>query len=78
MQNSAIMKSNVIFVSSFLHFRVFLKDFLYAVAECYDIIFPWLNLLEDTQKVINLYFRVLSSQCLIPVSKVWSNLECCS
>ena len=22
-----------------------------AVAECYDIIFPWLNLLEDTHKV---------------------------
>jgi len=34
---------------------VFLKDFLYAVTECYDIIFPWLNLLEDTQKVIDLH-----------------------
>jgi len=44
---------SVTLVISFLHFRVFLKDFLYAVTECYDIIFPWLNLLEDTQKIEN-------------------------
>lgn len=35
----------------FLYLRVLLKDLMHAVAECYDIIFPWLNLLEDTQKV---------------------------
>lgn len=92
MQYSTIMRSytlstswkvytitcNVIFVISFLHFRVFLKDFLYAVGECYDIIFPWLNLLEDTQKVtITLFITGSSSQCLIPASKLWPNLECC-
>jgi len=40
-------------VSSLSRVWVFLKDFLYAVTECYDIIFPWLNLLEDTQKIEN-------------------------
>lgn len=46
-----IIASNVSSVLSSLHFRVFLKGFMLAVAECYDIIFPWLNLLEDTHKV---------------------------
>ena len=44
---------------------MFLKDFLYAVAGCYDIIFPWLNLLQDTQKVTILFYFLEVSQASV-------------
>ncbi|XP_078350378.1 uncharacterized protein LOC144635174 isoform X3 [Oculina patagonica] len=40
-------------ISSLSRVWVFLKSYMLAVAECYDIIFPWLNLLQDTHKTKN-------------------------
>jgi len=40
-----------VFLNLFFLFRVLVRSFVLVISECYEIIFPWLNIVADPEQV---------------------------